>query len=383
MPRPQFHARVATLLERLADRPGVVEWRVELDDGELARAVAYPFLSGSLQIGGRVWLNTTAVELGLGTGGTHFVLAPLDVTSESGEDEIGQPPARSAGHLMKLRYTPLQHAVLAVEEEASPYRTDVESRIDLEGLPVIAAELHSTAMAAAVAAGVCGAHRVVYVMTDGAALPLPISRLAGRLRAEGVLTATITAGQAFGGDMEAVTVASALTAARAVFDPDLVIVSQGPGNAGTGTRFGFSGLGQAEHLHAAAVLGGRPVAALRISFADPRPRHRGLSHHTATVLGRMLLTRVAAAVPELSSVYGDSLRKSLVAADLPLRHELRLVPADDLLSSLEPYREVLTTMGRTIEEDRAFFLAACAAARLALDPDAGHLWPFSPEDLEP
>src|SRR5206468_2537218 len=98
-------------------------------------------------------------------------------TRPGGSAEIGARPRRLAGHLMKLRYTPLQHAVLAVEEEGSPHREAVIAVRDLEGLPVVVAELHSAAMAAVVAARACGARRVVYVMTDGAALPLPLSRL--------------------------------------------------------------------------------------------------------------------------------------------------------------------------------------------------------------
>jgi hypothetical protein len=244
----------------------------------------------------------------------------------------------------------------------------------LEGLPVVAAELHSAAMAVAVAARACGARRVVYIMSDGAALPLAVSHLVARLRSEAVLVGTITAGQAFGGDLEAVTVASALTAARDILDADLVVVAQGPGNAGTGTAFGFSGLAQAEHLNAAAALGGRAVATLRVSFADPRPRHWGLSHHSAAALGRMTLVRAGVAVPALAGGWDTVLHRAIDAADLSRRHDLRQVAADDLIEALTPFRDLLTTMGRTVDQDRAFFLAACAAARLALDPAAGRTW---------
>jgi hypothetical protein len=235
--------------------------------------------------------------------------------------------------------------------------------------------LHRAARAAAWAAHACGARRIVYVMSDGAALPLPVSRLSARLRDAGILKGAITAGQAVGGDLEAVTVTSALAAARSIFEADVVIVSQGPGNAGTGTQFGFSGLAQADHLNAAAAMGARPVAVLRLSFADPRPRHHGLSHHTATVLGRMTLARTAAAVPVLPAEWDVPLQQALCASELPRRHALRRVAADDLWAALEAHCDLLTTMGRTIDEDRAFFLAACAAARLALDPAAGQPWP--------
>jgi hypothetical protein len=364
-----LHAEVATLIEPIQQRPGVTEWRVRMADGSEAQAVAYPALSGDLTEGEKVWLNVTAVELGLGTGGLHYILAPLH-----GREQIGAQADRGEGHLIKLRYTALQHAVLSVEEETSPHRDALSSCGGLDGMPVVAAELHSAAMAAVVAARACGARRVVYVMTDGAALPIAFSRLVARLRSDGVLTGTITAGQSFGGDLEAVTPASALTAAHAVFGADLVVVSQGPGNAGTGTPLGFSGLAQAEHLNTAAALGGRAVAVPRVSFADPRPRHQGLSHHTATILGRLTLARVAVGVPALPEPKAALIRRQMEDAGILARQDVRMLPVDDLLSSLHPHREMLTTMGRTIDQDPECFLAACAAVRLALDSAAGIPW---------
>ena len=148
---------------------------------------------------------------------------------------------------------------------------------DLGGLPVVCAELHSMVPVVAAAARVAGDLRVAYVMTDGGALPLAFSRLAAELRAGG-LVGTITAGQAFGGDLEAISLYSALAAARAVLAADVVVVAQGPGGMGSGTALGFSGTQVAEAVNAAAALGGRPVACLRLSAADRRPRHRGVSH---------------------------------------------------------------------------------------------------------
>src|SRR5699024_12345305 len=77
-----------------------------------------------------------------------------------------------------------------------------------------------------------------------------------------------------------------------VVGADVTIVIQGPGNLGTGTGWGFSGVQSAEALHAAAVLGGQGVATLRVSEADERERQRGLSHHSSTAYGRALLAPV-------------------------------------------------------------------------------------------
>jgi hypothetical protein len=131
--------------------------------------------------------------------------------------------------------------------------------------------------------------RVVYVMTDGGALPMAFSRSVAGLIDAGWLTSTITVGQAFGGEHEAVTLHSALVAARRVLAADIVVVTQGPGNVGTGTPWGFSGVAAGEALNAAWTLGGTGIGAVRVSFGDARGRHRGLSHHSRTAYGRVCL----------------------------------------------------------------------------------------------
>src|SRR5205085_3932644 len=143
----------------------------------------------------------------------------------------------------------------------------------------VVADLHSalTPVVAAVRAS-RPATRIVYVMSDGGALPLWFSQSVPALRAAGWLDAAVTVGQAFGGDVEAVTVHTGLLAARHVLGADITIVTQGPGNLGTGTPWGFSGVAAGEACNAVHVLGGQTVGALRISDTDPRPRHRGVSH---------------------------------------------------------------------------------------------------------
>jgi hypothetical protein len=290
----------------LARRPGVTEALVAIDgdpgpvppgagggsatggagaDG--APAIGYDAVTGPLEVGDRVVLNTTAVALGLGTGGWHLVMARVDRDRD---------PGPGPGHVMKARYTPSQVRVLAVEEEASPHRAAMAACADLGGLPVVCAELHSMVpVVAAAARAVAHGLVVAYVMSDGAALPLAFSRLAVDLGASGLVAGTVTTGQAFGGDLEAITLYSGLLAARAVLGADLVVVAQGPGGTGSGSRYGFSGTQAAEAVNATAALGGRPVACLRMSVADGRPRHRGVSHHSLTGLGRLAPPRTAAA----------------------------------------------------------------------------------------
>src|SRR5690606_11467320 len=167
-------------------------------------------------------------------------------------EDLPDDVAPGPGHLVKARYTPLQTMVLGVDEQESEHHELLRDADDLAGTPVVVADLHSSLPA--VLAGIrLGARlsgrsnpRVAYVMTDGGALPAWFSRSVARLRETGWLEACVTVGQAFGGDLEAVTVHTGLLAARLVARADVVVVTQGPGNLGTGTRWGFSGVGAGE-----------------------------------------------------------------------------------------------------------------------------------------
>lgn len=343
-------------------RPGLVELSVTVE-GEERRAVAYPPLTGPVAEGDRVTLNTTATAWGLGSGGWDFVVA---VDGEQIQD------APVAGHVMKLRYTPLQIKVLAVEEEASPYRAQLEGCSSLSGTPVVVGTLHSQLAPLCLALRRFGgeACRVVYVMTDGAALPLAWSEMVERLKGEGLLAATVTVGNAFGGDFEAVNKFSGLLAAKAAGRADVIVVGMGPGIVGTGTQWGHTGLEQGEWINAAHILGGQAIAVLRVSFADPRERHRGVSHHSLTALTRVAL--VPALVP-VAAGEGSGETEVLAALQAAFAqpgcpcHRVERVDASFLPGLLEGRSWAAHSMGRGYAEDPAMFLAAAAAGRRAAE----------------
>lgn len=347
--------------------PGAAELEVTVA-GVAVRALAYPALTGRPEPGDEVLLNASALELGLGTGGYALVVA---VPGRLPADRDGP------GHLVKARYTPLQATVLGADEQDSPYHRILREADDLDAVPVVIADLHS-ALPAVLAAyfaeqdahagaagkhGVAGKQSAVYVMLDGGALPIWFSRTAAALRENGWLAGTITVGQAFGGDLETVTLHNGLLAARHVLGADLIVVAQGPGNLGTGTRWGFSGVAAGEAVNAAAVLGGRPVAALRMSEADQRDRHRGISHHSLTAYGRVALARADVVVPDLPGEFGAQV--AATAETLGSRHNLVRVSVDGLREVLARSPVGLSTMGRTLADDPAYFLAAAAAGRHA------------------
>lgn len=344
------------VLRIIEEREGLVRAMVEVA-GEERRATAFTRITGSVAEGDRVVLNVTGVELGLGTGGEDFILWNLEKT----ESETSE-----GGHILKLRYTPLQIDTVSAEAPESPHHDALREAESLEGMPVVACGLHSQiAPVVAVIKARNPRLRIAYVMTDGAALPIAHSDLVATLKDKGLLDATITCGHSFGGDLECVNVFSGLLAARVACEADVAVVSMGPGIVGTGTAFGHTGMEQGQVLSAAGVLQGLPVAALRISFADPRPRHRILSHHTLSALRMGALVRVTIAVPKLRPERLEVLLERLKSAGLDERHDIRVVDASSTIPTLDKFGLKVTTMGRSMSEDPDFFEAAGAAGLVA------------------
>jgi uncharacterized protein DUF3866 len=357
-PRPSVTLRWGRVVALGAAREGVHELVVERDGAEQP-ALAYPDLVGDVALGDRVLLNVTAVELGLGTGGFDLVVAI---------DRDGDRASTNRGRVMKARYTPLQAVVTTIEET---HREALEDARGLEGVPVVVAPLHSSVAPIAAGARAAGAERIAYVMTDGAALPGAFSRLVPRLREAGLLHGWITAGQAFGGELEAVTVWTALLGAVHVLEADVVVVADGPGNLGTDTTWGVSALALGHAANAAQTLGGRAVVALRISFADARDRHRSVSHHSLTMLERVVSPGAHVAVPALDEPERTRVWDALRSRRLEERHQLVEADGRPALAELERRSVAVESMGRGPADDPAFFLAAGAAGVLAARMAAG------------
>jgi hypothetical protein len=94
-----------------------------------------------------------------------------------------------------------------------------------------------------------------------------------------------------------------------------------------------------------------------------------VSHHSLTAYGRVALARAAVVVPELPGEFGAQVRAA--AAPLAARHDLVTVSIAGLDEALAGCPVPLSTMGRGLAADRAYFLAAAAAGRYA----AGLGWP--------
>lgn len=350
-----------TVMRVVEKRSGmqIVELKMA-EDGEVAQALS--FSNEAYEAGEILIVNTTAVRLRLGTGGYHLVVSKAEECSER------DVAPGMWGHVMKMRYAPWQLAVDTVEEQESPYHSlFVRDDLTLEGTPVIIGELHSLlpVVAAALRQNQPEA-KVVYVMPDGASLPVAMSRHVHQCKSQGLLNAVVTTGHAWGGDREAVTIHSGLLAAKHVEKADVILCMLGPGVAGTGTPYAFSGVQLAEVVHAVSVLNGVPFFLPRISFADPRLRHRGVSHHTMAILGRYVLRPVVLIMPKLSDD-----RDSMMAEQIQSLYEKNHVvvwghsASEDRLSNLEQqYGMAFSSMGRSWQEDPVPFFTALLAADL-------------------
>jgi hypothetical protein len=295
-------------------------------------------LVGEVREGDEVIVNVEARDLGLGSGG--FDLVHVNLTR--GLDAPGAGEAAA----MKLNYSSLQHPV-----------DPVESR-PVEGagrpIPVLVLSLHGQLAPAAWAAGrVASGMRVGYIQTAGGALPGALSEDVAELHRRELLCDHVTAGPAYGGEHEAISVTGALAAAAGPLGWDAAIAGPGPGIVGSGSALGHGGMAALETAHSALALGFETLIAPRMSSADPRERHRGLSHHTETVLG-LLLGDVQVPAPPGDEAALDRLRMS--CGD---RHEVQ--PREVAIDGYAASGLSATHMGRSIGEDPLFFAAALAA----------------------
>jgi hypothetical protein len=324
-------------------------------------------LVGEVMEGDEVVVNTEAADLGLGSGGFDVVHVNL-TRGLQGSGVAG------GGHVMKLNYTSIQHSIDPVEvpESEAPGPADGEAEpASGPAPPVLVLPLHGHLAPSAWAAAQARPGLLVgYVQTAGGALPGGLSRDVVQLRHFGLLAGHLTAGPAYGGEQEAVTTLGALHAAARRLGWEAIVCGPGPGILGSATLYGHGGVAALENAHAALALGLPTLLSPRLSSSDPRQRHRGLSHHTESVL-RMLLGSVRVPVPEID-LAGWPTGEETGDVDMPSvldalhracddRHDVEVEPVD--LRAYEGSGLPTRTMDRTLAEDPLFFAAPLAAGR--------------------
>jgi Protein of unknown function (DUF3866) len=333
-------------------------------EGEERPAWADRSLVGEVAAGDEVIVNTEALDLGLGSGG-------FDVVHVNLSGGLAGGGATGGGHVMKLNYTSLQHPIEPVERAFGEGERAGAAQGSAEGSspPVLVLPVHGHLGPACWAVGQARPDlRVGYVQTAGGALPGSLSRDVAELRERGLLVGHVTAAPAYGGEHEAISLVGALDAAVRRLAWDAIVCGPGPGILGSETPYGHGGLAALDNAHAALALGLPTLFSPRLSSSDPRPRHRGLSHHTASVL-ELLLASVRIPVPEIDLEGWPTGIEGLEAVDLPSvldalhrvcadRHDVAVERVD-----LEGYAASglpASAMGRTIVQDPLFFAAALA-----------------------
>ena len=235
----------------------------ELDDEQAsASAIAYPGLTGPVEAGDEVVVNVEAQDLGLGSGGFDIVCVNL-TRGLGGEGAEG-------AHVMKLNYTPLQHAVVPVEEGLERLRPSAR-HAGRRARPARPARARGFA---ARTRGAGCAHRLR--ADRGRRASGRSSRTSSRSCSSARLLADhVTVAPCFGGEHEAITVEGALHAARERLGWDAALVGPGPGHPrlGLGARPRRARGAAQRSLRAGARLPGHAGAApleRRPARATPR-----------------------------------------------------------------------------------------------------------------
>ena len=322
-------------------------------------AILYLSFSRHAQVGDQVVVNHTAQALNLGTGGYDIV---KHVLGHDSFDKAG------AGHIMKARYTPNQLSVMSVESQESPFHQLFAHDFTLNGKPILIAELHSMIpVIFQILKNKIDEFVFTVIIDDAAALPLALSKHM-RILKENKQFHSITIGQAFGGEFEAVNLQTALQFAVNHLKSDYILVSMGPGVVGTGTRYGFSGMMQANWANTIGSLKGVPVWVPRISFADRRDRHNGLSHHTLTPLSQFTHVKSVLPLPTITSDDLSLLEKQIQPLLFEDKVEIHWIDPNDkwLNHVIDDYPIAIKTMGRSYKEDPFFFSGISSAVQYVL-----------------
>ncbi|SMB95259.1 Protein of unknown function [Desulfonispora thiosulfatigenes DSM 11270] len=345
--------RLGLVVEILKESPELQIVLININNAKY-KAISFPKMIGKLVNNEEVLVNTTAFTLNLGTGGYHFIMGKL---SNPNCDTV------TKGHIMKLRYTPEQIKVLSVEEEDSPYHNEIKNFQSLNKAPVLIGFLHS--MLIPTIAGIKALNpnlKISYIMTDGGALPMAFSHTVAFLNKLKWLNGTVTTGNSYGGQLEAINIYSGLAAAYEVLKADIIIVIMGPGVVGTGTSLGTTALEVGQIINAVHSLEGNPILIPRINFNESRKRHIGVSHHVLTVLNKIALAKTTVVIPKIDNKdKANYVNDQLKCHEIFDKHSIIYEDGKLGLKYLEKHNINVKTMGQDLSQARTFFETCCAA----------------------
>lgn len=321
---------------------------VEYEDKSTFLAINFLDINKKVCAGQEVLVNTTARKLKLGTGGYDYIV-PTDSFCNS-----------SKGHIMKLRYTPLQFSVLT-EEEKNP---DLFNRVpNFNDLIIVVCELHSMLLPICLYLKEFDRNtKIAAIINDWGMLNAKLSNNLRFLKENYFIDYVITCQEAFNGDFECINEINSLVFSQNL-DTQIAIISPLPGIVGTGTKFGFSAYKAINVIEDISRFGGKVIFPIRVSKTENRERHKFISHHSLTIL-----SYVNASVEIPIFEFQDKLFFTKVFKNLNNYKTKHILVTIDRINDkvIEKYKPLLKTMGRGFDEDREYFLQLFATAEYIL-----------------
>lgn len=327
-------------------------------NGRYEMAINYINHTGVCRIGDLVILNTIAVRMSLGTGGYHFVYYNLSIKNNNNGDYN-----KSSGHIIKMKYTPCQFKVKTIEEMEN-YKSYFDFPVDLSSKKILIAKLHSMIVPVACLLKYkkpdC---KISLIYCYGGSLNAGFSDILSELRKKNIIDSVITCGECHGGDYESVNIFTAIIFAYNILNSDFIIISCGPGIAGTSTFYGFSSLELVFAVYTVNLMGNVPIVIPRVSFADKRDRHFGISLQSIAFLKCI---NFPVYFPLYNSLGWDIISKQIKTHDIFSKHHVRYVDNSSVREAMGYYKVKGESMGRKYDDDPAYFENCGAAAEFVL-----------------
>lgn len=317
----------------------------------IEKAINYIDETGKCSLMDMVIINTIGNRLKLGTGGYNLVY--LNMSNNLKEEEI---PGRKYGHIIKMKYTPGQLRVKTVEEYVE-YKNIFDVKPQLAPKPVVYAILHSMLFPLVTTIKSINPNiNISCVYTYGGAMNANNSFTLKNLKSKGLVNSIITAGECYGGDYESINIATGMLFALNHLNCDIIIVCCGPGVAGSSTLLGFSTFDFIGSIYTAKILGLCPVLIPRISMADKRERHKGVSMQSIAILQSIdFSVHLPIYKDNEDTLSFDLICNQLSEYNIINKHNVHIIDDEIIKKAMDNLSTDIRVMGRNYTEDPCFF----------------------------
>lgn len=317
----------------------------------IEKAINYIDETGICSLMDMVVINSIGNRLKLGTGGYNLVY--LNLTVNLKENEV---PDRNHGHIIKMKYTPGQIRVKTVEENIED-RNIFDMEAKLTPRPVIFAILHSMLFPLVKTIKYINPNtNISCVYTYGGAMNANNSFILKRMKESGLINSIITAGECYGGDYESINIVTGILFGFNKLKSDIIVICCGPGVAGSSTFYGFSTFDFIGSIYSVKLLGLFPVLIPRISMADKRERHMGLSMQSISILQALDFPIDLPVYRDNEDISGFKLvYNQLNKYYLINKHNVHFINNEIIKKTMDSLDSDIKVMGRSYAEDPWFF----------------------------